>query len=213
MKQKILILFVLFGLLINVFGATADTLSDYANKYNHLTVNYNSDEASYKSISSNYNNIKNSGNIATLQTNIGILKNLEINTKYRADVSFQFALELLQIGGPQETKLANDFKWLSVAFQNLNDKITADIAGLEQALQKQQTKEELYNQYLVLKKQLWKAQQEKASFSVSATINHVKTLDAAIKDAQMIQILKFDIFDYINNAILQGDKAYIAGET
>ncbi|GEM_PF-6233788 len=214
MKQKILSLIVLFGLLINILGVTADTLSDYQGKYNHLSQNYNSDEASYKAISANYNNIKNSGNIALLQKNIALLKDIEQSTQNKQDISFQYAQELVQIGGAQETKLADDFKWLSVAFQNLKDKAAADIAELEQSLQKQQTKEKLYNQYLILKKQLWKEQQEKASFSVLATINHIKTLDKAIEDAQKIQKLKMDIsFEYINTAISLGDQAYFAGET
>ncbi len=214
MKQKILSLIVLFGLLINVFGASADTLSDYQGKYNHLTLQYNAIDKNYANALTNYNAVKNSGNIAQIQQLISTLKSIQSSSQNNALTSSKYAQELVTIGGAQENKLANDFKWLEVVFQNFADKATVDIQELEQALQKQQTKEDLYNQYLILKKQLWKEQQEKTSFSVLATINHIKTLDKAIEDAQKIQKLKLDIsFEYINTAISLGDKAYLAGET
>ena len=213
MKQKILGLFVLFALLVNVFGASADTLSDYQKKYNHLTSKYNSIDASYAAATSNYNAIKNSGDLYEIQKLINILKDLETNAQSAATQSNQYADELLQIGGAQETQLAKDFKWLSVALQNLKDKATSDIAGLEQASEKEQIKVDLQVQYSLLNKLLLKEQELKNSFSVDATIYHIKTLDKAILDMQLLQQLKFDLVDYINLAINNEDKAYAAGET
>ncbi len=213
MKQKLLGLFVLFGLLINIFGVSADTLSDYKSKYTHLAGKYNYIDASYATASSNYNAIKNSGDLSKIQQLINTLKELETNADSASQASAQYANELLQLGGVQETQLANDFKWLAIVFQNLKDKATLDIAGLEQASEKQQTKVELQVQYSLLNKLLIKAQQEKNSFSVLATINHVKTLDKAIQDMQQLQQLKFDLVDYIALAINNEDNAYAAGET
>src|SRR3989338_4808658 len=213
MKQKILGLFVLFALLVNVFGASADTLSDYQKKYNHLTSKYNSIDASYAAATSNYNAIKNSGDLYEIQKLINILKDLETNAQSAATQSNQYADELLQIGGAQETQLAKDFKWLSVALQNLKDKAASDIAGLEQASEKQQIKVDLQVQYSLLNKLWLKEQEVKISFSVDATINHFKTVDKAIQDMQLLQQLKFDLVDYINLAINNEDKAYAAGET
>jgi len=213
MKQKILGLFVLFALLANVFGATADTLSDYTKQYNHLASKYNSIDASYAAATSNYNTIKNSGDLFEIQKLINTLKDLENSAQLGAEKSNQYADELLKIGGAQETQLAKDFKWLSVALQNLKDKATSDIAGLEQASEKEQIKVDLQVQYSLLNKLLLKEQELKNSFSVDATIYHIKTLDKAILDMQLLQQLKFDLVDYINLAINNEDKAYAAGET
>ncbi len=213
MKQKLLGLFVLFALLMNVFSASADTLSDYTKQYNHLTSKYNYIDASYATASSNYNAIKNSGDLYDIQKLINTLTGIQTNAQSGAEKSTQYASELIQLGGAQETQLANDFKWLAVVFQNFKDKATLDIAGLEQASEKQQTKVELQVQSSLLNKLLIKAQEEKASFSVLATIGHIKTLDKAITDMQKLQNLKFDLLDHIALAITNEDKAYVAGET
>ncbi len=213
MTHKILGLFVLFALFVNLFGASADTLSDYQKKYDHLASKYKYINSNYAAAISKYDAVKNSGDIFEMQKMIASLQGVESTSQSTAHLSDQYAQELVKLGGTQEAQLAKDFKWLSVALQNLNEKAAKDRIELERAIEKQQTKTELEVQLSLLNKLVLKEQEEKASFSVLATMYHVKTMEKALQDMQQLQQLNFDILDYITLAIDNENKAYAASET